>query len=361
MLTGALLLASVAATLTQADASALQEIVRAARTSATPALGAVVTSCAGQPQAGVAGATRQDRDTSVLPTARFNIGSNAKSMLASLAATYVQEGTLHWDTKVEDVFVAERGSLDPRLAKATLSQLLSHRAGLPPFSSGAELNAVRVQGTTSQEQRLSFALKVLRAPPKSSLGTVLYSNAGYVVAGAMIERVGGRPFEELMQQRLLSPLGISAEFGTGSPAPGHPWGHVKTADGVRVHDDSEPVIPAFLQPAGDVPISLGDYGRFLQEHLCGLQGKDGKVLKATTISALHRALPGQDTALGWGKFELDGQLASVHTGGTGTFSAYMVVVPGLDLAAATVTNSGDPEAGRAAMQLLLRLAAGRGS
>jgi CubicO group peptidase (beta-lactamase class C family) len=304
----------------------------------------------------MAGTTRHDQESTVFASARFNIGSNAKSMLASLAATYVQEGRLRWDTKVGEVFAAERPTLNPQLASATLSQLLSHRSGLPAFSSGNELSAVEVEAGTPGEQRLSFALQVLRAPPRNPSKTALYSNAGYIVAGAMIERVGGRSFEQLMQERLFAPLGISATFGTSLPAVGEPWGHVRTPSGLQVHDHSRAVIPPFLQPAGDVSLSLKDYGLFLQEHLCGLRGRDGKVLKAATVVALHQATQGQDTALGWGKFKLNGQQASVHTGGTGTFSAYMAVIPDLDLAAATVTNSGDPEAGRTAMQLLLRLA-----
>ena len=65
-------------------------------------------------------------------------------------------------------------------------------------------------------------------PPAASVGKHLYSNLGYVVAGAMAERVTARSWESLMQERLFAPLGISSA-GFGAPGvPGEldqPWGH----------------------------------------------------------------------------------------------------------------------------------------
>src|SRR5438067_305349 len=47
----------------------------------------------------------------------------------------------------------------------------------------------------------------------------LYANDGYTLAGLIIERLAGMPYEEVMQSRLFAPLGLSsAHFPDGSPA-----------------------------------------------------------------------------------------------------------------------------------------------
>lgn len=56
--------------------------------------------------------------------------------------------------------------------------------------------------------------------------------------------------------------------------------------------------------------------------------------------------------MGWGRYEMDGTPASVHVGGTGSFAAFVAVLPERDLAVATVTNSGAKAARASALQLL---------
>ncbi|WP_440222926.1 serine hydrolase domain-containing protein [Dokdonella sp. MW10] len=346
---------SIVATLAiPVHARSLAETVADARAGA-PALGAVVVSCKGDAALAVEGVARIDRDEHLGEDARFNIGSNAKSMLASLAGVLVQEGRLTWTTTIGEVLGKDIPDLDATLAHATLAQLLSHRSGLPGYDTGAELRKVVVDGDTPSAQRKSFVRQVVTRPPAQAPGKgFVYSNAGYVVAGMMLERVGGKPFDQLMQEELFRPLDMTPRFGSQTPpGVGQPWGHRVREGGLAPYDDPDPVIPAFLQAAGDVSLTLADYGRYLREHLCGLRGQPTRVLDAATVQALH-APQGEDGAgMGWGRYELGGATASVHTGGTGTFSAFVAVQPGTDRAIATVTNAGD-EASRATALALLR-------
>lgn len=338
------------------EPSALDIQVHAARLSSpAPALGAISVSCEGGIQFAQDGAARIDTPSPLDRNARFNIGSNAKSMLATLAATYVRDGVLRWDTEVGDILTAEAASLDPVLRHATLAQLLSHRSGLPGYDTGAELSTVRVSGATPSAQRLDFALHVLRAPPAYAPGSAfVYSNAGYGVAGAMLERIGGQPFEELMRERVFAPLHMRhATFGDASPSErGQPLGHY-THDGAQaVYLEAEPPIPAFLQPAGDVSLTLADYGAYLREHLCGLEGRDTRLLPSAIIQALHRPQGEDGASMGWGRYAFGETPASIHVGGTGTFSAFVAVLPSRDLAVATVVNSGAGESRQAALTLM---------
>jgi len=346
-----------------APPSALQQQVEAARAaSPAPARGAIVLRCEGPMEIAQAGVTRIDAPQPLSPNARFNIGSNAKSMLATLAATMVRDGVLSWDTTVEEVFTAEAATLNPILRRATLGQLLSHQSGAPAYDSGAALSAVTVTGDTPSAQRLSFALQVLRNAPAQAPGSgFLYSNAGYVIAGVMLERVGGAPFEDLMRQRVFTPLGMtSATFGAASPSEaGQPIGHYSNAGAQAVYLDADPTIPPFLQPAGDVSLTLEDYGRYLREHLCGLRNRRTHIISRETAEFLHHPQAGSDAALGWGRYEFGEIPASIHVGGTGTFSAFVAVLPTQDLAVATVTNSGATESRSAALTLFQDIIAQR--
>jgi D-alanyl-D-alanine carboxypeptidase len=183
-----------------------------------------------------------------------------------------------------------------------------------------------------------------------------YSNAGYVVVGAALERRMNMSFERLMQKRLFEPLGITATFGEPGPGPDdQPRGHFNRDDHHQVYRSPEPVIPAFLQPAGDVALSAGDYGKYLQMHLCGLQNRRTPLLKPETIAYLHAPRGDEGASLGWGRYEFDGSPASIHVGGTGAFSAFVAVIPDRDLAVATMVNSGHAEARNVALSLMQSL------
>lgn len=292
-----LVVLSIVATLaTPVHARSLAETVADARAGA-PALGAVVVSCKGDAAVAVEGVARIDRDGHLGEDARFNIGSNAKSMLASLAGVLVQERRINWTTTIGDVLGKDIPDLDATVSHATLAQLLSHRSGLAGYDTGAELRKVVVEGDTPSAQRRSFVRQVVSRPPAQEPGKgFVYSNAGHVVAGAMLERVGGKPFDQLMQEKLFRPLGMTPRFGSQvPPGVGQPWGHRMREGGLAPYDDPDPVIPPFLQAAGDVSLTLADYGRYLREHLCGLRGQRTRVLDTATVRALH-APQGSDGA-----------------------------------------------------------------
>ena len=276
-------------------------------------------------------------------------------MLATLAATFVRDGALSWDTKIEAVFADEAASFDATLRTATLAQLLAHRSGLPAYSSGAELSSVQVVGDTPSAQRLGFAMQALRSAPTQAPGQAfVYSNAGYVVAGVMLERVGGQPIETLMRERVFMPLRMMhATFGDASPSEsGQPLGHYLHEGAQAVYLESEPAIPPFLTPAGDVSLTLDNYGRYLREHLCGLRGQPTRILSAELIQFLHHPQGDDGASMGWGAYAFDDVPASIHVGGTGAFSAFVAVLPARDFAVATVVNSGAPDSRAAALALM---------
>ncbi|MEJ7810105.1 MAG: serine hydrolase domain-containing protein [Gemmatimonadaceae bacterium] len=300
------------------------------------------------------------------PADRFHLGSNTKAMTATVIATLVEQGRLSWESTPLSIFPELADSINSAFRVITLAQLLSHRAGLHPFTSGADFASAGVLAGDAVAQRRAFAASLLHRAPSGPVGSFLYSNAGYALAAAMAERVTGESWETLMRVRLFAPLGLRGEFGW--PAAGdaeQPWGHWLRGAGLAPHDPRDAYrIPTVIAPAGDVNMSLGDYARFVQLHLRGLMGREmgremgrDSILTAATFRRLHDA-PAGSYALGWGIVRMDGVTTSVHDGSGGTFYATVAVQPERGVAVAVVTNAVTPSTARAmaeAAAALLRL------
>lgn len=324
-----------------------------------PAMAAMATRADGILEIAASGFRHHGRPDRVRPGDLFHLGSNTKAMTATLIGILVEEGKLSWTTTPLDVFPEWKDTILRDYQDVTITDLLSHHAGLAAYDDDGspEFRAVRSLSGTPEQQRREFALAALRrkpaVPPKTK---ALYSNAGYSIAAAMAERVGGAPYETLMQSRLFTPLGIHPVLGW----PAHddaeqPWGHFEKKCGVKPHDPHDAFqLQTFLVPAGGFSISPRDYLTFLELHLRGLEGRDG-LLAANTIKHLHTPVD-EKFALGWGVIDLEGAPASVHSGSAGTFYAVVAIWPSRDLAVAVFASAGGDRAAKACGQFLRAMA-----
>ncbi len=213
-------------------------------------------------------------------TDQIHIGSCTKAMTATLIGTLVDERKLSWGSTIAEVFPDQAEQIDADYQKVTVSQLLTHRAGLP-----ANISWFHLTGRTLTEKRLSILGTTLRTPPRHRPGTTYeYSNVGYVLAGLIAETVAGRSWESLMKERLFDPLEM-ASAGFGSPGrPGaddQPWGHHAVRGEVRPTQQDN--VPAF-GPAGTVHCTMSDWSRFAALHLAAARGKP-RLLHAATFRA----------------------------------------------------------------------------
>jgi CubicO group peptidase (beta-lactamase class C family) len=270
---------------------------------------------------------------------QVHLGSNTKAMTATLVGMLIDDGLLEWSSTIREVFPEVASRLQSDFQRATVSDLLTHRAGLPHDASWWGL-----PGRTTTDQRLAAMLALFSKPPLTRPGTVYaYSNAGYVVAGLMAEQVTGQPWEELMQQRLFEPLGMSSA-GFGPPGQSNaervdqPWGHRESSGRIEpvLHDN-----PPCMGPAGTVHCSVPDWGKFASLHLRGAKGK-GHLLKPATMRALHTPSPGFSYAGGWTVADrswASGPTLS-HNGSNTYWYASIWIIPAFDFATLAVTNQG---------------------
>jgi CubicO group peptidase (beta-lactamase class C family) len=261
-----------------------------------PALAAAIVTRDGVQAIGAVGVRKFGATIQVTTNDLWHLGSDTKAITATLIARLVEKGLLHWESTISEVFPDLAASFQPDFTNVTLLHLLSHRSGIQANLDWSELSRTG----EVREQRVKAVREGLSRPSQQPTG-YLYSNLGYVIAGAMAERVTDKSWEELMRNEIFQPLGMhSAGFG-GLGTPGEldqPWGHTKTNRPTRNNGptaDNPPV----LGPAGTVHCTLSDWARFIADQLRGLNG-DGALLKPESYHMLSKPPFGGDYALGWG-------------------------------------------------------------
>ena len=284
------------------------------------------------------GVRDRERNLPVTPRTLFAIGSISKSFTATGIGMLVDAGKLNWDTPVRDRWPEFR--LRDRAASegATAADLLSHRTGLPrhePFWYGSGLGRGEIL------DRLRYL-----EPSQGFRDGWQYNNLMYAAAGALDERVSGRPWEELTGERIFGPLKMTASNfhvadSERSDDFAQPYG--KFGDGVR----RVPFYPIeAIAPAGGINSNVEEMIRYARFHL-DLGKVDGlQVLSAGNALRLQRPeLMIPPDALGPLHAPVEGELGRVsygmgffvttyrgrplvwHSGSIDGFSALMSLLP----------------------------------
>src|SRR5205814_5588265 len=135
------------------------------------------------------------------------LASLSKAITGACIATLVNSGKLTFDTPLSralaSYFQRNGRPADPRLERATIAHLLTHRSGLPgrddgnDAATGTILKAYLVDHSPREPLPASYlsavlATRLARDPGKD----FSYSNAGYMVLGAVIEQATRQPYEE---------------------------------------------------------------------------------------------------------------------------------------------------------------------
>lgn len=287
---------------------------------------------------GAVGVRKSGLGVAVTRDDKFHIGSDTKAMTATLAAMLAGEKKLRWDQTLAEFFPERAAKMDPVYRQVTIEMLLTHRAGTPDNSHdyGAKSDPVTLQ-------RLKYLDATITKPPASEPGKFVYSNAGYIIAGTILERITGKPWETLMRERLFKPLGMNnSGFGPPSTATStdQPWGHVFDAGTYKPrHGDNPPA----LGPAGTVHCSIADYLKFADFHASGGKRPPG-LLAPELMEKLHTPPKGATYAMGWGTGKRDWAKGKVLThAGSNTMNYFIVwIAPNIGLSIAAAANAAGP-------------------
>lgn len=243
-----------------------------------------------------------DRDTS------FLIGSVAKSMTATLVLQLVDGDRMRLDAPVS-IYLDWFDEDEP----PTVAQLLTHTSGY------TALDGMRVSERFDNEP--GALLRAAQDLQRSGEGDYAYSSANYLLLGAAVEEITGRPYAEVLESDLLRPLGMEDTTALAEEAADLPPGHRVWWGQARAYD------PGFDQagaPFGYVVSTLSD----LQRYVAAQSGGAPEVLPPSLLNRMQTPhVEADDDGYGYGwriRGDGDGRIIH-HTGATPGYFSHIVM------------------------------------
>lgn len=333
-----LVLATAQGTMAQVNDTAFRKAFDRIATGFRGAVTAGYADGAGAPVVLVHGPRQRGGATPVPPGAAWHIGSITKTMTAVLLMRLAEQGVLEFDAPLSELLPG--AELHPDWQALTLTQILSHTAGLPPNATRAQMQAAYGDDLTAARQAILSAHWGQPLPGKP--GRYRYSNLGFILAGYIAEEQTGRPWQELILTEIAAPLGLRS-VGFGAPdGPGDPRGtrgllRPRPVAPEAPYSDN----PAWLGPAGTVHMSLEDLLRWGQANMQACRGERPAFLSAQGCQRLHQPVS-RTYGLGWenAALKLQGEDLSVqgHSGSNTLWITHLFYAPERDLVLALSMN-----------------------
>ena len=300
------------------------------------------------------GVTNLDNPQPVTPDTVFPVASISKTVTATVLMRLRERGLVDLEAPVIQYIPAFRVADERSTRDVRIWHLLTHTPGWE-----GQLGA-RDRGA----ETLSTFLGSMRAVPAlAPPGEVWsYNNAGWGVAGGVIEVVTGSPINAAFDELVFRPLGLERAFSRTGEAMTYRFavGHeVASGETVVQHAFALPT----NVPAGGCAMSLESLIQYARFHLGDGTAPSGeRLLTEGSLVAMRTArvskTPSTDEmGLGWHLRALDGVLTAAHGGTLAGHSLHLQLVPERDLCFAILTNSGGIAPGRGGWRLNEEVAA----
>lgn len=203
------------------------------------------------------------------PSTVYAIGSNTKQFTAALVLRLAERGRL----TLGDSIGRHLSGLRPEWRGITIEQLLNHTSGLQR----SYINPARVQEDLPGDSLVAQAARDTMASRPGT--TFLYSNAGYLLLGVLIEKLYGKPYAAALREEIAQPLGLATLRSCGDvEAGGTATGYNRAFDGTL----SPPVAvhPSQQLGAGGICSTAADLAKWNR----ALHG--GRVLSQASYTAM---------------------------------------------------------------------------
>jgi len=271
------------------------------------------------------------------PDTKFRLGSLTKQFTATLVLLLQQDGKLN----IQDPVSKYLPDTPKTWEKITLANLLGHTSGIPNFTDTKEFAVWRMAPHTTDEELAFFRDKPLDFEPGSKFA---YSNSNFEVLGAVIEKVSGEKYADLLRKRIFDPLGMN-DTGLDSDElilPKRAEGYMPGPKGLVVARSESMSVP---WAAGSIYSTTGDLLKW--EH--GLFG--GKILNADSLKLM--TTPGKGN-YGLGVFieDKDGVKVVSHGGGIEGFNTHLAYAPDRKIAVVVLSNVNGSAPGTMGGQLM---------
>ncbi|HVF47607.1 MAG TPA: serine hydrolase [Pyrinomonadaceae bacterium] len=252
----------------------------------------------------------------------FGAMSTTKAMVAVAMGILVDEGKVKWDDKVIKHLPDFRVADSYVTKELTVRDLFTHNAGMG--------NADFLWATLTDLPSTEIVSRMQYAKPTYSMrGGFIYNNLMYLVAGQVIEKVSGMPWERFMTERVFSPLGMKNTY----PTLGSSLAYAnRSVAHYEVKGELKPIPEMGVDaaaPAGAVWSTANDIGKWVNFNL-GINPNGKEIVKPATLSEIlkpHVVIPATfypsfrlvkphwtTYGLGWFQHDYRGEMVHMHTG-----------------------------------------------
>ncbi|WP_018618949.1 serine hydrolase [Spirosoma luteum] len=280
----------------------------------------------------------------------FGIASNSKAFTSAAIGMLMDEGKLTWDDKVIDYIPEFRMYNGYVTEEFTIRDLLTHRSGL---GLGAGDLMFWPDSSNFTIKDIIHNLRYLK--PTSGFRTKYdYDNLLYMVAGEVVERVSGKPWEVFVEERIMKPLGMNRSAGSYARLPDK--GNVIDAH-ASVNGTVQVIsrdMFRFGYSAGGINSSVADMSKWVIAQLNNGKYGEGKRLFSegvhnemwapqTILPVSPTPVPPYNThfaayGLGWFLSDVQGYKQVTHTGGLAGMVTQVTLLPELNLGIIVFTN-----------------------
>jgi CubicO group peptidase (beta-lactamase class C family) len=293
------------------------------------------------------GLADRERHTPNTLHTRFGMASMGKMFTAVATLQLVEGGKLKLDAPIGK-YLTEYPNKE-LASKVTISELLSHTGGTGDIF-GPEFNEHRLELRTHEDYIRLFGSRPVRFEPGNRWE---YSNYGFVILGAVIDRVSGQNYYDYVRDHIFTPAGMSS---TGSnppdkPVPDRSVEYTKQGGSAwRPNTDSHPNQGT---SAGGATTTVGDLLRFANAL------RNNKLLNARNTELLttgHVPMPrGGRYAYGFEDFIVNGLRCFGHNGGGPGVSGDLRICPAAGYIVAVLSNVDPPAAQRISSFIAIHL------
>lgn len=272
---------------------------------------------------------------------RFETGSMPKMFTAVALGQLVESGKVGF----HDTLGQHLEGLPPEIARVTLHQALTHSSGLGNYLNRA--NVPVIQSATRAMDLVPAAVGTgLSFTPGSEWQ---YSNAGFVLVGAVVEQVSGQAFSAYVREHILTPAGMTETNLDGPTA--------DSAIGLRVREGEPDPIPVKtpwtgrFSPAGGAFSTAADMTRFLEALRTDrlLRRETREVIWTAHVAGPQPQPPRPRRAYaygyGFGVHTFGDDRVVGHNGGVAGFNAEVSLAPEAGWSIAVLSNFDAPAGG----------------
>lgn len=280
----------------------------------------------------------------------FRVGSITKEFTAACVLLLAERGRLSLDDPLAKFLPAF-----PRGGEVTLRQLLTHTSGVHDYTSLPDfVTAISHQelSTAAMVDVIARERPLFDFPPGTKYS---YSNSGFFLLGAVIERVSGQSYAAFVEANVLSPLGLrhTRPDSYAEIVPGRASGYDASKDAPGGFANADYISITVAAAAGAMRSTVGDLlrwhdallgGKLLKPRSLAAMVSPGRLrdgrLASVTAPAVEDGIPRSDYGFGIATRVQQGRRMVGHGGSINGFNASLQSYPDQRTTIVLLTNTG---------------------